>query len=395
VKILQLHTRYREAGGEDAVVRDEATLLRRAGHHVIEHHVTNPDGAVAAAGALALAPANPFRARAVARVVDAERPDVAHVHNTWYSLSPSVVHALRRRQVPVVVTLHNFRLVCVNALLFRDGRPCEDCLGSHPWHGVRHRCYRDSAVASAFVASTIAVGRARKTWSAGVDRFIAPSRFLHDKLVATGLPAELITVKPHGVDDPGARAATPARSRTVLFVGRLSHEKGADTLLDAWAARRPSDLELVLVGDGPLRSRLEARQVDAVRYAGWRDTAEVARLMLEARALVFPSVCYENMPRAVVEAMAAGLPVLASDHGGGAELARDGGWTARAGDADAWARALAMLDDDAEIDRAGSRARAAFETRYTNAVSLAGLLEVYASVLARGAVAPKVGAGHD
>jgi glycosyltransferase involved in cell wall biosynthesis len=393
MRILQLHNRYREAGGEDSVVRDETRLLRAAGHEVIEHHVSNPTGRLATAGALTLSPSNPMSARAVKRVVASQRPDVAHIHNTWYSLSPSVVPALKHSGVPVVVTLHNYRLFCVNALLFRDGRPCEECVGTHPWRGVQHRCYRDSAVASVFAASTIAIGRARRTWSTGVDRFVAPSWFLRDKLVAGGIPAETITVKPHGVDDPGPRSTPPSSSRSVLFLGRLSHEKGADTLLDAWAARGASRLELVLVGDGPLRERLEARGVGGVRFAGWQSPADVARLLLGARALVFPSVCYENLPRAVIEAMAAGLPVLASDHGGPAELVRDLGpeWTAAAGSEQAWAGALAVLDDDTVVDIAGARARATFERQYTEAASLTGLLEVYGSVL-RGAAGGAAGA---
>jgi len=387
MKIFQLHNRYREAGGEDSVVRDETRLLRAAGHEVVEHHVSNPSGAFAAAGALVLSPSNPMSARTVKRAVASHRPDVAHIHNTWYSLSPSVVQALKQSGLPVVMTLHNYRLFCANALLFRDGRPCEDCVGTHPWRGVRHRCYRDSVVASAFAASTIAVARARRTWSTGVDRFVAPSWFLREKLVAGGIPAETITVKPHGVDDPGARSAPPSSSRSVLFVGRLSHEKGADTLLDAWAARGASRLELVMVGDGPLRERLESRAVEGVRFAGWQSSAEVAQLLLGARALVFPSVCYENLPRAVIEAMAAGLPVLASDHGGPAELVRDLGpaWTAGAGDERAWADALTVLDDDAAVDVAGAQARASFERQYTEEASLTGLLDVYASVR-RGAV---------
>ncbi len=390
MRILQLHNRYREAGGEDSVVRDETRLLRAAGHEVIEHHVSNPTGALATAGALALSPSNPLSARAVKRVVAAQRPDVAHIHNTWYSLSPSVVQALKHTGVPVVMTLHNYRLLCANALLFRDGRPCEDCVGTHPWRGVQHRCYRDSAVASAFAASTIAIARARRTWATGVDRFVAPSWFLREKLVAGGIPAERITVKPHGVDDPGPRIALPSSSRSVLFVGRLSHEKGADTLLDAWAARGPSRLELVLLGDGPRRRLLEARGIEGVRFAGWQSSAEVTRLLLDARALVFPSVCYENLPRAVIEAMAAGLPVLASNHGGPAELVRDLGpaWTAAAGDERAWADALAVLDDDTAVDAAGARARACFKRQYTEEASLTGLLDVYASVRGGGAGSP-------
>ena len=215
---------------------------------------------------------------------------------------------------------------------------------------------------------------------------IASSRrraFLREKLVAGGIPAGTITVKPHGVDDPGARAAPPSSSRSVLFVGRLSHEKGADTLLDAWAHAWRVDAR---AGAGRRRTAARAargseRGRGAVRRLAVAEPRSPACCSAR-RALVFPSVCYENLPRAVVEAMAAGLPVLASDHGGPAELARELGpaWTAAAGDDQAWADALAVLDDDAAVDVAGARARAGYERHYTNEASLAGLLDVYASV---------------
>ena len=146
LRVLQIHNRYREPGGEDAVAAAEADLLRGCGHAVIEHHVTNPSGGVAAAASLAAAPWNPASAREMRRAIRESAPDVAHLHNTWFTLSPSVLGALSGAGVPVVMTLHNYRLVCANALLFREGRPCRDCVGRSPWPGVRHRCYHDSIV---------------------------------------------------------------------------------------------------------------------------------------------------------------------------------------------------------------------------------------------------------
>jgi hypothetical protein len=163
LRVLQVHTHYREEGGEDSVVRAEAELLRSAGHDVVVHQARNPSGALATGASLAMSPWNPLAAREVRRLAERVRPDVAHVHNTWYALSPSVLAALSAAAVPVVMTLHNYRLLCANAQLFRDGRPCEDCVGSHPWHGVRHRCYRGSALASAPAAATIAFNGRRQT----------------------------------------------------------------------------------------------------------------------------------------------------------------------------------------------------------------------------------------
>ena len=148
MRVLQLHTPYRQPGGEDAVVRAEAEVLRRSGHEVVQYQVQNPPGAAGAIGSLVLSPWNPLQARRVQHLAERIRPDVAHVHNTWYAQSPAVLWALRRSGVPTVMTLHNYRLVCANGQLFRDGAPCEDCVGASPWHGVQHGCYRDSIVLS-------------------------------------------------------------------------------------------------------------------------------------------------------------------------------------------------------------------------------------------------------
>ena len=382
MKILQIHNRYREAGGEDSVARAEVELLRSAGYDVVEHGVENPVSARAAAGALARSPWNGTSARALRRVAERHRPDVAHVHNTWYALTPAIVPALREANIPVVATVHNYRLMCTNALLFRDGHPCEDCVGRQPWPGVRHRCYRGSTVASAAAAVTISLHRARRTWHDGVDRLVAPSTFLRDKLVSAGLPADRIQVKPHSCADPGPRSAPPSSSTTVLFVGRLVPEKGIHALFDAWEAARVPGLELTVVGAGPLRDDLERRRVEGTRLLGWQPDAEVRRLMLEARALVFPSVWYEVFGMTIVEAMASGLPVLTTDRGGPPELVRELGpdWTVAAGETDAWATALHRLRDDDLVDETGRRARRLWETHYTPEAALTALTDIYGSV---------------
>jgi glycosyltransferase involved in cell wall biosynthesis len=385
LRVLQVHNRYRQRGGEDGVVASEAALLRDHGHEVIEHAANNPDGAGAAAS-LAMAPWNPVSARAIRRAVQEHAPDVAHVHNTWFTLSPSVIGALHRSNIPVVMTLHNFRLVCVNALLFRDGKPCQDCVGHSPWSGVKHRCYRDSAGQSAVAAVTVSFNRARGTWVNGVDRFIAPSRGLRDTMVAGGLPADRMIVRPHAVADVGARTRPPSTSSTVLYAGRVSGEKGVDVLLDAWARARPPELELVIVGDGPLRESLEQRGVPGVRFTGELPVEAVRGLMLDSRALMFPSVCFESFGLTIVEAMAAGLPVIASAHGSPAEIVAEIGseWLAAPGAVDRWAERLANLRDDAALDKAGVRAREIYESQYAPERGVESLIDAYQSAIDSG-----------
>lgn len=383
--MLQVHNRYRQLGGEDGVVASEADLLRQNGHEVIEHFASNPDGAGAAA-TLMMAPWNPASARAMRNAVHENAPDVAHVHNTWFTLSPSVLGALHRSNVPVVMTLHNYRLVCVNALVFRDGKPCQDCVGHSPLPGIRHRCYRDSALQSAAAAATLSFNRARGTWVNSVDRFIAPSRGLRDTLVAGGLPADRFVVRPHAVADAGPRSRPPSSSSTVLCVGRVSDEKGVDVLLEAWARARPRDLELLVVGDGPRREDLERRAIDGVRFAGWLPHEEVRELMLGSRALMFPSVCFEVFPMTLVEAMSAGLPVLASAHGGSAEIIGQVGpeWLAAPGRVEAWVERLANLGDAAALDAAGARAREIYASQYAPARGVESLIDAYQAAIDSG-----------
>jgi glycosyltransferase involved in cell wall biosynthesis len=379
MRILQVHTRYRETGGEDMVVDAEAALLTQAGHEVVRFAAENPVGVVSAATSLAMSAWNPVSALKLQSAVRRVRPDVAHVHNTWYALSSSVLPVLHGAGVPVVMTLHNFRLLCANALLFRDGRPCRDCVGTGPWSGVRHRCYRGSFVASAAAAGAIATNRALRTWHRHVRLFLALSQFARGQFIHGGIPASKIRIKDNFVADPGPRDRLPSASGTILYVGRLSPEKGIATVLDAWRLLDDTGLELVIVGTGPLRSELQRAAPPNVVFKGHVPSSEVRRLMLGARALVLPSIWYEGQPMAVLEALASGLPVLASKLGGNGALLEPAGarWLPTPGDAASWARGLALLQDDAQVDHTGARLRRLYEDRFSERIGLQRLEEIY------------------
>jgi glycosyltransferase involved in cell wall biosynthesis len=383
VRVLQIHNLYREPGGEEVTASTNAALLREGGHEVDRLLVRNPDRPLTAMRLLAVAPWNVAQSHTVRRRVLHSRPDVAHVHNTWFALSPSILHALYAQRVPIVMSLHNYRLMCANASLFRDGRVCTDCVGTHPGWGVVHSCYHDSAVASSAAAATIALNRARGTWDL-VDRFDVPTEFVKRMFVSAGLHADRLSVNPRAVTDPGRRRQPPSASQTVLYAGKLASHKGIRLLLDGWreASASVPHLELVVVGDGPLHSELTNEAFDRVRFLGWADSESVQAMMLSARALVVPSRWYEVVGRVALEAFAAGLPVLASDIGGLGEVVGELGpeCLVASDDRDAWAAALTQLGDDASVDAVGARARELFERRYTNEICLHRLLELYESV---------------
>src|SRR5918995_7060232 len=294
MKILLAHNEYQQPGGEDQVFAAEAALLESHGHRVLRYRVHNDQ--VAGMDPVTLAGStvwNRSTHRELRTLIRQERPQVAHFHNTLPLISPAGYYAAKAEGVPVVQTLHNYRLLCPNALFFRDGGVCEDCMGKAiTWPGVVHKCYRGSRAASGLVTTMLATHRALRTWTNKVDVYIALTEFARRKFIEGGLPVERITVKPNFVDpDPGPGTSGEGHA---LFVGRLSPEKGVDTLLAAWE-RLKGSAPLKIVGDGPLREQVvaAANRHPRVVYLGHRPTEEVYALMKEASMLIFPSGWYE------------------------------------------------------------------------------------------------------
>ena len=382
MRILQIHNSYLFGGGEDRMVQVEAAALREVGDEVIVAHTSNPRTVGAQIRTFATAPWNVASARTIESLIDRSHPDVAHVHNTWYRFSPSIVSALRRRRVPVVMTVHNYRLMCANALFFRDGAPCTDCLGSHPWRAAVHRCYRDSTVESVVAASTISINRSFSTWERGVDRFVVATRFAGDLLSDAGFPGERIRIVPPMIPDPGLRVQAPSSSSTVVYVGRIEEGKGLEMLFEAWRRVSP-EFELVVVGEGPLRPSLEDLRVPRTRFLGWVDSPQVDEILLSSRALVFPSQFFETFGLSAGESLAAGLPVVAGSIGTRREvLGEDGaGWLVDTNTVEDWTRTLGELMNDDAVDKAGVVARARYEERFAPAVALDVLRGVYEETL--------------
>jgi len=382
MRILAVHNRYQRHGGEDVVFDAETALLERHGNEVIRFVTDNVDVDKQPRAVLALRTIwNPLTARRVRSIIRAARPDVMHVHNTMPLVSPSIYSAAHEFRVPVVQTLHNFRLICPGALLLRNGVPCEDCVNTTTrWPGVVHACYRESRAATATVAAMLSTHTLLGTWTNGVDRYIALSEFAKRKFVDAGWNADQFTVQPNFLDtDPGVRPNDVGAPGTyVLFVGRVSAEKGIRTLLEAWSRFSPQ-VPLKIAGTGPLMPP-DASATGSVQWLGHQPRENVLALMRGAALVVVPSECYETSPLAIIEAFAIGAPVIASRLGAMAEMVTEGdtGRLFTAGDAADLARTLdSALRSPALMAQIAARARRHFDRSYTADTHYSGLIRIY------------------
>lgn len=375
MKILIAHNFYQHRGGEDAVVEAEADLLRKNGHDVETYcrHNDELQGMPLAASAVSAIWSSRSAGEAE-RICRRFQPDLIHVHNTFPLISPALYWMAERLRIPVVQTLHNFRLVCPQAMLLRDGRVCEDCLGKLPWRAVARKCYRESVMQSAVSALMLTAHRAIGTFHERVTHYIALNPFSRDKFIEGGLPAERISVKPNFFASD--RAPQWEARAGGLFVGRLSFEKGLDVL--SGAAQRLSGCGMKVVGRGPLES--ETSRAFGAGYLGYRTQQEVVGLLQKSLYLVTPSTCYENFPLVVVEAFASGTPVIASRHGSFAALVEDGvtGLLFTPGDADDLAEKMAWAEaHPEEMKHMGRAARAEYERKYTPEENYRLLMHIY------------------
>lgn len=381
MRIAQIHNTYQVAGGEDRVVELERALLLEHGHVVPQHIVSNDDivGLTKKATTLFTTPYNPKARSALLTWLNREKPDVVHVHNFFPQFSPSIYDACADAGVPVVQTLHNFRTLCAGALLLRDGRYCDKCVGRLPIWGIAHRCYRGSLAGSVAVAGMVMSYRRQRH---RVQRFIALSAFARDVFVRAGMPPERIALKPNFVRDPGP---VPPGPRTGgLYVGRLSEEKGIDQLISAWhGINQP----LQIAGTGPLEDAMRARAPQSAVFRGWMQSDAIREEMWKSAFLVAPSLSTEQFPMALAEAFSCGLPVITSRSQALEEIVTEGetGLLCAPGDVNElrtkiqWAVAHPQ-----EMARMGLAARARYEARYSDRSNYDMLMRIYAD--AKGAM---------
>ena len=392
MRILLVHNSYQYHGGEDVVFQSERDLLNSAGHHVSAYTRSNHEiGNYGWRQRVSLAPRAVWAwdtLKQLRQRITSERPDIAHFHNTFPLVSPSAYLACREAGVPVIQTLHNPRLLCPAATLYRAGAVCQDCISAKAFlPAIIHGCYRNSRVQTAAVASMLAIHRKLRTWDKLVDRYIASSDFFARKFGDTILPKAKIVIKPHFV--PRNRCPAAGCGEYALFVGRLALEKGVATLLRA--STLSPHVPLKIRGDGPLFNevhRCAALHNLPIEWLPRLAEEELILLFQKARFLIWPSEgLYETFGLAAIEAFACGVPVIASNLGVMAGTVRHGdtGLLFTAGNAeDLAAKVEWAWAHPAEMKTMGLAARAEYEAKYTPEANYNLLIGIYSAALAGG-----------
>lgn len=364
-RVMLVHNYYQQGGGEDTVVENELQLLLAHGHDATLYSVHN-NAIVNFADRVRVFREIGYSRRerdAFAQTLDRFRPDIVHVHNFFPLLTTSVYDACRAANVPVVQTLHNFRIACAGPYLLRNGRICTKCVDGSPYWGTVHRCYRESFAGSLAVSRMIDANRRSGTWNTKVERFIALTSIARDIFIRAGVSPARIVVKANFSPDPGPLPEAAPRSGA-LYVGRLSPEKGVREMIEAW---RQINYPLRVVGDGPLAAELRAVASPNVTFLGRKPRPDVTAEMRRAAFLVSFSKCLEGFPVTIPEAFAVGLPAVVSNIGALAEIVDHGitGIHVPAGDAQALADAVRRLAGQSEqLDSMSRAARAAYIENY-------------------------------
>ncbi len=387
LKVLIGHNSYQVRGGEDIVFEQETQLLQQMGHQVVEYRRSNDElkseeRSVPAIFAGVLWSREAYQD--VCTLIAKHKPDIAHFHNTFPLISPAVYYACQANGIPVVQTLHNYRLSCLRSDLYRERQICTACLGTLPWRGLLHGCYRKSRSQTAAVASLVALHRLLRTWQRKVDLFITPSDFARRMAFAAGIPSAKVVMKPHFLNsDPGLGLR---RGNYALFVGRLTEEKGVDILLQAW--KRLTGLRLLLVGpesnDSRVGQLLSSAHQSNVEVLGQLPHKRVLELMKDAFVLILPSVLYETFGMAILEAFACGVPVICSDLGAMREIVTDhqtGLLFEVANHADLAEKVNWAFDHPSEMSQMGAEARLDYERRYSPSANYKALHNLYTGVL--------------
>ena len=383
MKILIIHNKYKHYGGEDVAVELESSILRKNRHEVEILYFDNLPihSRISGIGSALRAIYNFSSSRKVSKMIRQFRPDIIHIHNLFFIASPSVIYAAHKYKVPVILTLHNYRLICANALLLRDNQICELCTQKKfPLSGIRYKCYRNSAIESALVTSITGIHKLFNTWQNKIHTYITLNEFSRAKLLHSSLniPAARMITKPNFVPDPGE--GSMKRENFFLFAGRIVKEKGVYVLAKAFS--NMPEHKIIIIGDGPEKDLLQAqfKSYPNIFFEGQMEKKMVTGYMKRCHAFICPSIWYEGAPLTIIEAFATGTPVIASRLGSMAESITDGfnGLHFTAGDADDLCAKIRLLVKETENNSLlYQNARQTYLEKYHADIHYNAILKIY------------------
>jgi len=392
IKVLLVHNKYQISGGEDKVVEEEIRLLQKNSIVVTNYFTTNEK--INVNGLL-----NKFKTgintiwskkeyENIKRKIVKDKPDVIHFHNTFPLLSPSVYYASHELGIPVVQTLHNYRIACPGAMFLRDGEICEKCISGSLINSIKYGCYRDSPLQTMPLSAMLYTHRFLDTWNKKVDKFIALTNFAKTKFEEIGISSEKIAVKPNFIQK--SHFVNPSsKENHVVFVGRISKEKGLHLLLEAWKKIGSQiDAKLDIIGDGPLREEYESKfsNIDNIKFHGKLDGENVLKYMSKAKYIVVPSVWYEGFPMTIVEAFSVNTPVITSNIGSLKEVVNDGitGFYFVNNNVNSLVEVLIRALLYPNYSTLQQNVKNQFDTKYTSEANIKMLINIYKEVIRKG-----------
>jgi len=407
LKLLILNSRHYLKGGSDRIYLEEMELMERNGHHVIPfarrsdhdkatkyHHFFPPELDLSGgysfksfASALSIIYSHRTK-KCLKNLLQQETPDIAHGHNIYAHLTTSVLDVLKAHEIPVVISLHDYKFICPNYFFLDGNRICEDCKRHRYYKAIQNRCVHGDFLYSCIYSIETYFNYLTKKYHNKIDKYVAVSRFIKNKFIEYGFPEDKIVYIPNFVDTDSFRVSDNDNGY-FLFIGRLSKEKGLETLVSAFAKLKSKSHRLLIAGNGPLREQLEKiisiYNLANVKLMGFLETKELNQAIQNCTCVIVPSECYENCPLAVLESFANGKPVIGARIGGIPELIENGtdGLLFESGNADDLAEKMAHLASlpAAEISQMGKAGREKVERQYNAEKHYEALISLYNSLL--------------
>ncbi|MDA3798782.1 MAG: glycosyltransferase family 4 protein [Kiritimatiellae bacterium] len=398
MKIIQVHNYYQQAGGEDVVVKAELELLRSQGEEVITYYKTNDEihGVLSKLKTAVQTIWNQKTYKEFKKILKKEKPDIVHCHNTFPLISPSIYWACSKEKVPVVQTMHNYRLLCLNAFLFRNNEICEKCIKRRfKLPGIVYKCYKNSFLGSFIVAEMLLFHTITGTWRNKVDKYIALTEFHKCKLIEGGLPREKIVVKTNFTEKVELGELANSDNKYILFVGRLSKEKGCDIAIKAWHKLQSNNdcknIKFFIIGDGPEKDNLinmtkDLKLTNSIDFLEQQPKETVLEKMKNAECIIIPSLWYETFGLTIIEAFAQNCPVIASNIGSMASIinSRKTGILFEKGNSDDLSDKLhSLLTDSKRIEEIKLNQTKEFDQKYTSDINYNQLKNIYTSTISK------------